>query len=286
MDVVDAGLGGEVEHGLDDPLADVGPAHLRQRQADVVEGDRQLHPREQQRRQRVLVDRVEQGVADGAVDVVERPAAARAGRSTRLRSAGSCSRLRPSPCQNSVGGVERSTSRTNPGRGIRLGCAILSAEVEGDLDRRRAGRRRRRGRWRRRGRRADRWPTASARPRWRRRSRWRGRTCARGGRRQRLGAVRVGADELGLAVPQPGEVERDLGRHAHQHDAAAGPGDAQGVGDRRLACRRRRSWRGRRTTGGRRRRGSRRSRRTARASSAAGTTSWAPSARAARCWCG
>ena len=72
VDVVDAGLGGEVEHGLDDPLADVGPAHLRQRQADVVEGDRQLHPGEQQRRQRVLVDRVEQGVADGAVDVVER----------------------------------------------------------------------------------------------------------------------------------------------------------------------------------------------------------------------
>ena len=60
-DVVDAGLGGEVEHGLDDPLADVGPAHLRQRQADVVEGDRQLHAREQQRRQRVLVDRVRAG---------------------------------------------------------------------------------------------------------------------------------------------------------------------------------------------------------------------------------
>ena len=72
VDVVDAGLGGEVEHGLDDALADVGPAHLRQRQADVVERDRQLHAREQQRRQRVLVDRVEQGVADRAVDVVER----------------------------------------------------------------------------------------------------------------------------------------------------------------------------------------------------------------------
>ena len=71
VDVVDAGVGGQVEHGLDDALADVGPAHLGQRQADVVEGDRQLHAREQQRRQRVLVDRVEQGVADRAVDVVE-----------------------------------------------------------------------------------------------------------------------------------------------------------------------------------------------------------------------
>ena len=28
VDVVDAGVGGQVEHGLDDPLADVGPAHL------------------------------------------------------------------------------------------------------------------------------------------------------------------------------------------------------------------------------------------------------------------
>ncbi len=43
LDVVDAGLGGAREDGLDDPLADVGQAHRRQRQADVVEGDRQLH---------------------------------------------------------------------------------------------------------------------------------------------------------------------------------------------------------------------------------------------------
>ena len=72
VDVVDAGVGGQVEHRLDDPLADVGPAHRRQRQADVVEGDRELHAREQQRGQRVAVERVEQRVADGAVDVVER----------------------------------------------------------------------------------------------------------------------------------------------------------------------------------------------------------------------
>ncbi len=60
VDVVDPGLGGEVEHRLDDPLTVVGPAHLRQRQAGVVEHDRQLHVGVQQRRQRVHVDRVEQ----------------------------------------------------------------------------------------------------------------------------------------------------------------------------------------------------------------------------------
>ena len=53
VDVVDAGRGGEVEHRLDDPLAGVGRAHLRQRQAGVVERDRQLHAGEQQRRQRI-----------------------------------------------------------------------------------------------------------------------------------------------------------------------------------------------------------------------------------------
>src|SRR5687768_7339242 len=78
---------------------------------------------------------------------------------------GSFSREKPSPRQNSVGGVDRSTSRMNPGRGIsarpcRFGCwnrplrgrfrhpkagasdvravarsaVPLVAEVEGDLD--------------------------------------------------------------------------------------------------------------------------------------------------------
>ena len=73
------------------------------------------------------------------------------------------------------------------------------------------------------------WPRASARPRWRRRSPSPGRTCARPAAVERLGAVRVGADELGLPVPQPGEVERDLGRHAHHHDAAPGPCHGQGI---------------------------------------------------------
>ena len=72
VDVVDAGRGGEVEHRLDHPLAGVGRAHLRQRQAGVVERDRQLHPGEQQRRQGIGVVRLEQRPPDRAVDVVER----------------------------------------------------------------------------------------------------------------------------------------------------------------------------------------------------------------------
>ena len=72
VDVVDSGLGGEVEDRLDDPLADVGTAHLRQRQADVVEGDRQLHPGEQQGAQRLGVDRVVEGVVNRSGDVVDR----------------------------------------------------------------------------------------------------------------------------------------------------------------------------------------------------------------------
>ena len=72
VDVVDACVSGEIEHCLDDSLAVVGRAHLGQRQADVVEGDRQLHPREQLRGQRILVVRMQQRVADRAVDVFDR----------------------------------------------------------------------------------------------------------------------------------------------------------------------------------------------------------------------
>ena len=45
LDVVDPGLGRQVEHLLDHQLADVGALHGRQRQRDVVEGDGQLHAR-------------------------------------------------------------------------------------------------------------------------------------------------------------------------------------------------------------------------------------------------
>ena len=72
VDVVDAGVGGQVEDGLDDPLAHVGPSHLGQREADVVEGDGQLHAGEEQGGQRIGVDGVEQRAPDGAVDVLDR----------------------------------------------------------------------------------------------------------------------------------------------------------------------------------------------------------------------
>ena len=78
--------GRHVEDLLDDPLADVGAPHGRQRQRDVVEGDGQLHSRPQPRRQRIGVERVQQGVADGLGGIgqareglgrVDDPAAAR-----------------------------------------------------------------------------------------------------------------------------------------------------------------------------------------------------------------
>ena len=72
VDVVDAGRGRLVEHGLDDPLADVGAAHGRQGQGDVVEADRELHPGVQQRPQGLAVaERVVEGLPDGALGVVE-----------------------------------------------------------------------------------------------------------------------------------------------------------------------------------------------------------------------
>ena len=72
VDVVDAGLRGDVEHGLDDALAHVGAAHGREREADVVEGDGELHPRLQERSQRsgVAEGVLERG-PDGRVGVVE-----------------------------------------------------------------------------------------------------------------------------------------------------------------------------------------------------------------------
>ncbi len=124
-DVVDARLGRHVEHGLDHHLADVGRLHRRQRERDVVEADGELHAGAEQRRQRVAVaDGVEQGVADGPVGVLDRLRSARGRRSTRLPS-GSVSRVKPSPFQNSVGGVDLSTSSTKPGR--RLIGQFLSA---------------------------------------------------------------------------------------------------------------------------------------------------------------
>ena len=72
VDVVDARGRGLVEHGFDHPLTDVGAAHRRQRQGDVVEADRELHARVEQRAQRLAVaERVRERMADLGVDVVD-----------------------------------------------------------------------------------------------------------------------------------------------------------------------------------------------------------------------
>jgi hypothetical protein len=72
LDVVDTGVGGHRQHGLDDALPDVRLLHRRQRQRDVVERDRQPHARPQQFRQRLGLDRVQQRVLDRLLDVPHR----------------------------------------------------------------------------------------------------------------------------------------------------------------------------------------------------------------------
>src|SRR5579875_1017655 len=53
---------------------------------------------------------------------------------TRDRPAGRRSRRNPSPCQVRTGGVERSTSRTKPGRGMgALLASLVATEIEDDL---------------------------------------------------------------------------------------------------------------------------------------------------------
>src|SRR5437762_3288113 len=63
-----------------------------------------------------------------------RGASASGGYTMRLPT-GRRSNRKPSPCQNSVGGVERSTSRTKPGLGMRRLPPPLRTEVEGHLHR-------------------------------------------------------------------------------------------------------------------------------------------------------
>jgi hypothetical protein len=67
--VIDAGLGGHVEYAFDHSLTNIGIAHRRQRQRDVVERDRQFHARVQQRGERVVVERMQQRVADRTLGV-------------------------------------------------------------------------------------------------------------------------------------------------------------------------------------------------------------------------
>ena len=64
LDVVDAGFRRERQDALEDHLPRIGTSHRRQRQRDVVERDRQSHPRTELRAQRVGVLRMLERVRD------------------------------------------------------------------------------------------------------------------------------------------------------------------------------------------------------------------------------
>jgi hypothetical protein len=66
VDVVDAVVGQHLQHDLEQSLADVGARIDRQRQRDVIDRNRDLHPRLEQRVQRLHLLGVVQGVADRA----------------------------------------------------------------------------------------------------------------------------------------------------------------------------------------------------------------------------
>ncbi|GEM_PF-6883158 len=69
--VVDTGFGGHVEHRLDDALPRIGTSHLRQRQARVIEADREAHPCVEEGGKRLHVEGLEEGLSDGRVGIDE-----------------------------------------------------------------------------------------------------------------------------------------------------------------------------------------------------------------------
>ena len=186
----------------------------RQRQADVVEGDGELHAREQQRRQRIAVDGFEQGAADGAVGVLDGRRAARGRRSPgsgRRGGARGGSPRRARTASAAWSGRPRGRSLDGASAPV-IGSFSLVGGRRRPYGARRPGRRRR-GRWRPGSRRGGRWPRRGDRGRRPARARRRGRRCGAPRRRSLPSAVRsvgVGADQAGLAVPERGEVELDL----------------------------------------------------------------------------
>ena len=87
MHVVNAVVSERLQHLIEQAFADVGTAHLRQRQADVVDRDGHAHVGIELREQRIGVLRMEQRVTDGLCrDPAADPAAA-ADRSRACRPA-------------------------------------------------------------------------------------------------------------------------------------------------------------------------------------------------------
>ena len=72
VQVVDAGLGCHVNDLFHHELAHVGRGHRRQRQGQVVEGDRQLHPASQERFERIVLQRFGDRAFDGTLGMRDR----------------------------------------------------------------------------------------------------------------------------------------------------------------------------------------------------------------------
>ena len=71
LDIVDAVIREQIEHDGEHPFANVGAAHRRKRQRDVVDRDRDLHPRPELRVEGLRVVRVVDRVANRGVDVLQ-----------------------------------------------------------------------------------------------------------------------------------------------------------------------------------------------------------------------
>ena len=72
MNVVHAVIRERLQHRIEHPLAQIRAAHLRQRQADIVDRDRDAHVGIELREQRIGVERMEQGVTDRRVGIGQR----------------------------------------------------------------------------------------------------------------------------------------------------------------------------------------------------------------------
>ena len=72
LEVLHPGAGGQLDHVLEHALTHVRGHHRRQRDREVVDRDRELHPREQQLGQRLLIaGRLEQRATDLPVEVAQ-----------------------------------------------------------------------------------------------------------------------------------------------------------------------------------------------------------------------
>ena len=72
VDIVNAVVSERLQNIIEQTFANIGTAHLRQRQADVVDRNGHAHVRIELRKQRIGVERMEQRVTDGGVGIRQR----------------------------------------------------------------------------------------------------------------------------------------------------------------------------------------------------------------------